>query len=234
MASTVPGFLPSSSGFRFANSFPPLPLPIQVQGLGELKLGDASGGLCGGMVFAVRDCFESKFSVPTVADPPTTADDPLFRYLSRRLVDSLHLPAGVLKYFAWMNRPDADYLGLAGVWSLTARTEWPVIQAVIDGGRPAPLGLVTVKSFNPRALGQNHQVLAYRYDLDQASGSLQIGVYDPNCPGQDGISLSLNLTEPAGIRYSTGLTVRGFFLTPYTPADIEIALDGAMDRRVAV
>jgi len=50
------GFLPSTSGFRFANSFPHVPVRrIGIPGVISVPIGDASNGLCGGMAFAVRD-----------------------------------------------------------------------------------------------------------------------------------------------------------------------------------
>ena len=61
----VPGFLPSTSGFRFANSFPHVPVRrIGIPGVVSLPIGDASNGLCGGMTFAARDYFESGRPLP--------------------------------------------------------------------------------------------------------------------------------------------------------------------------
>ncbi|MEH7549810.1 hypothetical protein [Neobacillus vireti] len=48
--STLTGFLPSSSGFKFGNNFPHVPLrKIKVLGQ-QIPIGDASYGLCGGMI----------------------------------------------------------------------------------------------------------------------------------------------------------------------------------------
>lgn len=49
---------------------------------------------------------------------------------------------------------------------MTIKNELPKILAAIDAGNPMPLNLVQVASANPGDLGQNHQVLAYRYDID--------------------------------------------------------------------
>ena len=50
----VPGFTPSVNGLRFTNSWPSEPdIVVQVPPLGNVPIGDASNGLCGGMVFTV-------------------------------------------------------------------------------------------------------------------------------------------------------------------------------------
>ena len=85
----VPGFTPSSSGFHFSNSFPSVPL-LTIDVLGQnIPIGDASNGMCGGMVFAVRDFFEAK----TAMWPDTTAPSSgtLFDYIVKRLFDSFDL-----------------------------------------------------------------------------------------------------------------------------------------------
>ena len=63
---------------------------------------------------------------------------------------------------------------------MTITDQIPQITAAIDAGRPAALGLVTVRSMNPGDLGRCHQVLAYRYEWDGAY--FRLGVYDPNRP----------------------------------------------------
>ena len=67
----VPGFLPSTCGFGFANAF--LPQPLFRLPLAGLRVGDASRGLCGGMVFAARDYFERGSAPRPTATRPTTA-----------------------------------------------------------------------------------------------------------------------------------------------------------------
>ena len=62
---SVPGFLPSTRGFHFANAWPPGPTvrfgPLDPRLIG---VGDASTGLCGGMVYTVADLFAAGVSVP--------------------------------------------------------------------------------------------------------------------------------------------------------------------------
>ena len=62
------------------------------------------------------------------------------------------------------------------------RPQWPRVRRELDAGRLAALGLIRVPSRNPLRLGENHQVLAYGYGLDEPSGSLLIAIYDPNHP----------------------------------------------------
>jgi hypothetical protein len=201
---------------------------VSVPPFGNVAIGDASNGLCGGMVFAVRDFFEAH--LPIVTDPtPPAAQSPLFNYIVGRLFDSFNIPSGVLEYYSWMNTPDHD----TGVWFairrgvawMTIEQEWPIIKATIDSGHPCPLGLVTVYSTDPTLLGHNHQVMAYAYELDDAD-NLTIKVYDPNTSpvSADQVLLSLNVanpshTTPISHNIAIGLPVRGFFHVDYGPHD---------------
>jgi hypothetical protein len=226
-SNAVEGFLPSTSGFGFANDFPHVPVRyIGVPGVVSIPIGDASKGLCGGMVFAVRDYFESGRRPP----PGTTApgEGPLFDYLCRRLFDSFGLPLGPGTYLELMSPLLSDgetFLSRMG-WAPHGRAwrmvnqEWPAVRSDIDRGHPSPLGLVTVKSTNPMDLKQDHQVLAYGYDLDGAL--LTVHLYDPNQPGRDDVTLSLDISHPTHPTPVTDLpagpTVYAFFRVAYTPA----------------
>jgi hypothetical protein len=223
----VPGFLPSTSGFRFANSFPHVPVRrIGIPGVVSLGIGDASNGLCGGMAFAARDYFEVGRLPPPESTPPS--EGPLFEYLAERLFDSFELPRGPLRYLGLMDPllPDGETfwsrLGLAPhgrAWRM-AKREWPTVRADIDAGRPSPLGLVRVRSVDPFDLKENHQVLAYGYDLDGTSLSLRL--YDPNRPGDDDVRLSVDLassTLPMTPRISpASREVLAFFRVGYRPS----------------
>jgi hypothetical protein len=220
-------FLPSVDGFAFVNSWPSQPAVELRTPLGLLRVGDAAAGLCGGMVFAALDHWHA--GVVASASQPSR-EDPVYRYIVRRLVDSWHIPVGVAQYYQWMNLPDADTgfdafghriiieRGLA--WR-TIRVQLPAVRADLDEGLPVPLGIVTVASTNPGDLALNHQVLAYRYDTDDDVVTLR--VYDPNRGPSDDTSLRFTVSEPTKrtvFEHSLGLDrpVRGFFRTPYTPA----------------
>src|SRR5438067_6999475 len=225
----VPGFTPKKCGFPFPNDFEEGPvLTLSVPLIGDIPVGNAAGGLCGGMVFAALDLFLRELPPPPGATAPKPGT-PLFKYLARRLIDSFNGPAGVYKYLEWMRLPDeGHFFGLfKSIRWYTVNGEWPAIRADLDGGRPCPLGLIKVESVNPLDVGDNHQILAYGYDLDEGTGQLTVHAYDPNEPGDDNVTLAVNIADPANpsaISYSADPAGRGFFRTPYTPADPTAAL----------
>jgi hypothetical protein len=218
----VAGFRPSTSGFKFTNNFPSMPYtPINIGGT-QVPIGDASNGMCGGMVYAVRDYFEAGMPPPPNTLPP--AGGTLFNHLSTRLFDSFNLPGGPLKYLHLMNPDLPDHetefskIGLAprGRAWVTIVEEWPKIRADIDNGRLAPMALIRVKSHDPGQMGQNHQVLAYAYVLNGTD--LTIYVYDPNYPKNDRVTISLSTADPyhtTTMTQSTNQTVYAFFHTGY-------------------
>lgn len=229
----VPGFTPSVNGLHFINSFPSEPtLSYDLPGIGQISIGDASNGLCGGMVFTVRDVFETPGLAPVADVTQPAPGSPLFRYIVDRLIASFDIPhLGFMKYYEWMLTPDGDsawppLITQRGVAWKTIVEEWPGrIQPELDAGRLCSIGLVTVASPNPGDLGRNHQVMAYGYDLDGA-GNLALHVYDPNtAPAQaDGVTISLSLLDPGHatpIRHNVGIggPIRGFFRTDYTYAN---------------
>lgn len=213
----IPGFLPSRSGFRFANRFPSQPLfRLPMLCPGGLPIGNAANGLCGGMVFAAHDFFRAGIPVPEDTTPPASGS-PLYRYLVRRMFDSFCLPWGPLRYYRWMAAPER---GTAAPSWKTIRQEIPRILAEIDAGRPAALGVIRVHSRNPLQVGKNHQVLAYSYRCNEDRGCLTLGIYDPNYPGRDDVMLTLALDRPetpGAFQSSTGEPLRALFWTPYRP-----------------
>ncbi len=178
------------------------------------------------MAFAARDYFEAERSPPD--DTVAPGEGPLFDYLCDRLFDSFDLPSGPARYLELMSPvlPDGESIwsrvGLlphGRAWQ-TIRGEWPKVRADIDAGHPSPLGLIKVKSTDPRQLKQDHQVLAYGYDLDD--GILRLRLYDPNRPGRDDVTLSLSLADPARPTAITSWPSSGpvyaFFRVDYAPA----------------
>jgi hypothetical protein len=207
---SVRDFLPSTRGLRFSNHFPPgiAVMSISLPGLARsIPVGDASNGVCGGMVYAAMDLFlaDPRLDVPPDTAPPA-AGSPLTGYVTKRLVDSFALGRGldsnVARYLALMSTPDRDAWFIDGVGSVIAGREWPKIKADVDAGRPSPLGLVGGERVWPtdfaakaRMLGHCHQVLAYAYTLDDAK-RLTIRVYDPNDPGADDSAIVVSLADP--------------------------------------
>ena len=204
------GFVPSQHGFHFANSFPPVPTITIPIPFGRVELGDASQGLCGGMVFTALDHFMAKRPIPDLKKPPTTGE--LFDTMVKRLLNSFNLPFGIVNYITLMDPkyPDGETRSKGGrfaphgrAWQ-TIRVEWPIIKQMLDDGHPCPLGLVQVKTNQLSKLGHNHQVLATGYDVHD--DLLTLFIYDPNFPDYDDLTLSLNLTHPeqqTDITYST-------------------------------
>jgi hypothetical protein len=206
----VPGFLPSTSGFKFPNSFPPgIPIvKITIPLIGTIPIGDASNGVCGGMDYVAMDLFLAQ---PRLL-PPTTKTSPpgdslLMKHIIQRLIDGFALSAGpssnVRRYAEFMSIQDQDsWLG-RGVPSTIANVEWPQIKSDIDGGRPSPIGLVGGVYVLPtdipakiKMLGHCHTVLAYGYDIDDAK-YLKILIYDPNDPLADDSTIEMSLADTA-------------------------------------
>ena len=221
-AKTVAGFLPSTSGLHFANAFPKVPVrKIGIPGIVSVPIGDASNGLCGGMVFAARDYFEQGRPPPSNTTPPSRGK--LFDYIVTRLFDSFDLPFGPGRYLGLMNPmlPDDESvwsrIGLAPhgrAWRMVHQ-EWPKVRADIEAGHPSPLGLVRIKSADPFQLKRNHQVLAYGYE--HIGSLLTLRVYDPNRPGDDDVAIGLDL-EHTTVPIAATPPVFAFFRVTYAAA----------------
>jgi hypothetical protein len=245
MDASVPGFLPSTHGLHYPNEWPSAPvrtIPIRFNRLGlhvstAIPLGDASGGLCGGMTFAVRDLLEQRLRPPPDTDNPPPGS-PAFEYLGGRLLASfggLDNGAFGARYLEWMLLPDHSThwpvpispVTLPGVVDRTITQTLPAVQRVIDAEKPAPLGLVCAHIPNPaelpRRLGDlklNHQVLAYAYY--QQNNDVVLRLYDTNLPDRDDVALTCHLNDRTTARFECSDSrhaVRGFFLSDYSPAD---------------
>jgi hypothetical protein len=198
-------FSASVDGFAFRNSWPAQPAIEEPTPFGKVAIGNAAGGLCGGMVFAALDYWNAGVAAPA-AQPKL--HDPLYDFIVKRLIDSWHIPAGVVQYYQWMVLPDADRIvsvlghdivAERGLSWRTLTVEWPQVQADLDNGVPVPLGVITVGSMNPVDLGANHQVVACSYEKEGGrDGRVTIDVYDPNSGMRDDVTLSFELVDPAG------------------------------------
>ncbi len=199
-SNAVPGFMPSANGFRFANRFEPGPTvrfgPLDPRLIG---IGDAAGGLCGGMAWFVRERFEAGLAIPPDDVAPANGST-LFRTIVRRQVRSLDWLATPIRFW-WMGAFGAGPAGRR-----TRDREWPRVRAAVDGGRLSRLGLVRHHGLNPLAMKADHQVLAYGYDVDD--DAITIRCYDPNWPGRDDVTLTI---DADGIRQSTGEALIGWF-----------------------
>lgn len=213
----IPGFLPSTHGFHFANAWPSGPTirfgPLDPRIIG---VGDASAGLCGGMVYTVADLFAAGVPVPPDRDPPSNGS-PRFASIVRRQVESL----------AWLSVPVRFWLRSALGGSLggdraraTLEREWPKARAALDAGRLIPIGLIRVATGDPRKLTSNHQVIAWGYAEDGRGVTLHL--YDPNWPDRDDVTVTIHLDpalRPSTLSQSTGEPLLAWFVLPYSPSD---------------
>jgi hypothetical protein len=212
-SNAVAGFLPSRHGFAFANTWPPAtPARTIHLGLLHVGIGDVGRGLCGGMAFAARDRFER--GIP--ADPDLRAPDPgtaLFDEIADRQFDSFG-PLWTIPLRFWAASMAGDRRRLRD----TVRAALPAIRAEIDAGRPPMIGLVRQAGWNPLALGLGHQVVGYRYDASPEV--VTVAVYDPNHPGLDDVTISVERAADGAfsMRQSTGEPLIGVLALPFTPA----------------
>jgi hypothetical protein len=214
----VPGFLPSRNGLHYANRWPPGPTvkfgPLDPRWIG---VGDAKNGLCGGMVFTIRDLFEAGISVPPDRDPPANGS-PRFKSIVRRQVQSLDWLRVPIRFYK--RTALGPWLG-GGLAKSTFEDEWPKIRRELDEGRLAMLGLIRINSWNPFKLTSNHQVVAFGYSEDGRGVTLR--VYDPNWPDNDTVTATIHLDaalRPTGLEQSTGEPLLGYFMAPFTAGDV--------------
>jgi hypothetical protein len=230
----VADFSPKVNGFHFRNAFPPNPIrQFRLGTIATLNIGDAANGLCGGMSFAVRDLYEHQHTLPPPDQAPPPGGTPRFDYIVQRQIDSFETGIVPLRFFKLMDptRPAteplwAELLGRVGIdrhsrtWVMI-KVEWPAIQADLDGGQLSPIGLVKVIGRDPNTLGQNHQVLAYGYDL--AGTTVTLRIYDPNYPDDEDVTLTFDTADPKGtvvpVWSQPGESVFCIFRAPYATRD---------------
>jgi hypothetical protein len=222
----VEGFDPMRPGLAFPNQFHGPGIVVDLPVIGRIPIGDASRGLCGGMVFVVDDLFHHHLPAWPDAQPPPSGS-PLFKYIVRRLIDSWDLPMGPTRYASGMRQPDQ---------ALLARTVTHVspIKEQLSAGRPVPLGLVTERwspslsssllrnpSTTLKQMSRNHQVLAYAYEGTPYEWD-RLWIYDPNLPGRSDLFIDLRweATRPTAIESNASHPrVRGYFPVEYQPQD---------------
>jgi hypothetical protein len=207
----VAGFQPSVHAFHFPNTWPSVPAFTVGFWLVRLGLGDAARGFCGGMSQAVRDRFErGELPPPDMAAP--AQGSPLFAEMARRQLDSFDGLVRVPLRFWW-----ASVEGARARDEATAREAWPAIRAEIDAGQLAMIGLVRTTGFDPLRSGLGHQVVGYRYE--ETADRVTIGIYDPNHPGADDVTLVMaDLADGSlGLSQSTGEPLAGLLHLPYVP-----------------
>ena len=207
MAKGTTGFTARDHGFRFVNFFQ-FSFEFRLPLLRPVDLGRIIFGLCGGMCFAALDYFHADVDVlPLDTQPPRGTR--LYAYLWRRQLRSLVMPKVPLKILEWMVRSDEDLA------ERTAGAEFTKAKRKIDRGEPAVLLLIRAGGMTSPT--QNHQVVATGYELDEASGEVEVFLYDPNHPDEEP-HISFNLDpEKGGPSQSTEEPLRGFFVLDYAP-----------------
>ena len=215
----ISGFLPSQNGLKYRNSWPDVPYFSIPTPFGNIPVGDASNGMCGGMVYAVRDLFEANRLPPADTTNPAP-NSRAFNFLYARLLQSFDLPVGVATYYAWMNLPRNDAPnGIRGTSWKTIMETMPKLRKTINDGHLCPLGLVCVQSANPFDLGLNHQVLAWEYSDNGPKTTVKL--YDPNIPNNDSVTITFDNSKPDQttdfIHSERDEPIFGFFTTNYSP-----------------
>ena len=199
-SNAVTGFLPSVNGLHFANRWESGPtVRLGVIDPRWVGVGDAKGGLCGGMSWFVRERFGAGQPIPADTTAPLNGST-LFKAIVRRQILSL----------GWMRVPlqfwRAAAMDPGALARRTHEAEWPRIRAEIDAGHLAMVGLIRHHGWNPMQLDRDHQVLAYAYEIDGPAGRTTIHLYDPNWPNRDDVTLHLST---AGFRQSSGEPLLG-------------------------
>jgi hypothetical protein len=163
---------PAIAGFKFVNTFANsfIGPPVNV----------TTGGLCGGMSYAVLDYYNATVPISTQDYRPANSTI-LHGYLYNRQVASL--VANADKWAEYIFNPGGARSAEFFNWGLNERLV--ELKSFIDRGVPVPLGM---KSPNGGIDG-DHQVIAIGYDMGRYQGGLgpfkedfKLFILDPNFP----------------------------------------------------
>jgi len=207
-------FTPAKDGFHFANYF--INQIANVPGVGALQ----TAGRCGGMSYCALDHFNAGIALPPFKGsdfgskgvPPD--GHPLADYIYQRQLDSFFTLSAV-KLITYTLASDAGNFLIKGITKRTKEEEWKKLKDSIDRGAPVTLGLIIARDLGK--LGHNHQVVAYGYDFDEASGKMTVHIYDVNWPNQE-ITLTSAKGDAGWAESSPGKEQwRGWFVQDYAP-----------------
>ncbi len=171
------GFNPKVHGFNFANTF-------KNDMVREFDI--RTGGLCGGMVYAAYDFYQTNKAIPEQDFRPAVQSQ-LHDYIYDRQVDSLsgNIDKWAELGFNPLGARNGDFFN----WGLQGTNGGRIqeLRQLIDQGKPAPLGLWHADGYS----GGDHQVLAIGYKMGRYKGDLgayqedfEIYIYDPNFPNE--------------------------------------------------
>jgi len=219
-------FDPATHGFAFPNAFvnEVLTLPNGAK--------ITTAGRCGGMAYAALDYFLAGQPVPRWrADlwaPGRVPPDShwLAQLFTQRLRDSF-FTGSAAKFVTWSLHSDDETWVFKGVTRWTKEEELPRVVRSIDAGRPVVLGLVVARSL--AAIGDNHQVIAYGYEQDRATGRVTLTLHDNNTPGRP-VTLTSEKDQHDWTA-SNGHAWRGFFVQDYTRRPPRVLTTHAPDTK---
>jgi hypothetical protein len=209
-------FSPKDQGFHFRNSFVNNIVNLPWAGPIETR------GRCGGMAYASLDYYHAGLPIPryTSEDFSNSAGVPadghwLSDYIYSRLINSFLVPSAA-KFVQWTLHADHSTWFYKGVTKWTKEEEFPKLRAIIDGGNPVVLGLISIDAHSIGEVGNNHQVVAFGYDFDENTGLMRVYIYDNNYRDVE-VTLE-SLPNNPHFNASTGDIWRGFFIQDYSPA----------------
>jgi hypothetical protein len=203
-------------------------------------------GMCGGMAYTSLDYWLAKAELPrggNRSDQPMRPVQATLRdTIWQRLLDSLTGGGALQTTILWslvLNQLPPLFGGGGGTLLNWTKAEWIKIKAMIDSGKPQPIGLI----YATRDVWDQHQILVYGYDL--LPNGARLYVYDnnnPHNPGDPALNPNndfltfdltgsvLSATSPGD---SLGGTLAGFFCTNYTPVAPPSGLAPSFGRFVA-
>lgn len=169
-------FVPCLHGYDFVNDFTNHVGPITTR------------GLCGGMAYSALDYFNAGIQIPVTSLP--AEGTPLRNFIFARQLDSLvsQGPGFISRLASLWNDDRARFL-----WGVEDQHELGRLRRSIDAGRPAPLGVISVR---PDVFA-HHQMVAIGYDVGGRVEDIRIRVYDPNHPNV----VTTLVPEPAHNRF---------------------------------
>lgn len=213
MVKHMTDFIPSKHGFHFNNSFANHVFDIGIASW-------TTYGLCGGMSFTSLDYYFAGMPIPTHvgSDFPNGSTPPensaLYKYIYDRLMDSFK--ANGSKFVSWTEKLDhSTWVWGKGVPELTKTEELPTLFQRIQSGQPVVLGLISATGISE--IGNNHQVVAYGYELNEVNGDVIVYIYDNNNPNNV-TTLKSNIKDlHSHFSSSYNDDWRGFFVENYSP-----------------
>ena len=215
----VAGFLPSTHGFHFANAWPSGPTirfgPLDLRRL--IGVGDASAGLCGGMVYTVADLFAA--GVAGSAGPRAARERlaavPRDRAPPGRVARLADRPRPVLARGSALGGSFGGDRAKPGVRASSGRRLGP---GSTPGGSSRS-GLI--RADVGRSSPPDGEPPGDRLGLREDGRGVTLNLYDPNWPDRDDVTVTVHLDpalRPIGLSQSTGEPLAGWIALPYRAA----------------